>query len=56
MFESCDWNRWRLHAFVIMRNHFRLAWQHPEPNLSHRMRCGTSSQATPGRKLRITFT
>lgn len=26
--------RWRVHAFVIMRNHFHLALETPEPNLS----------------------
>jgi putative transposase len=26
--------RWRVHAFVIMRNHFHLAVETPEPNLS----------------------
>lgn len=29
---------WRLHAFVIMRNHFHLAVETPEPNLSAGMR------------------
>ena len=29
---------WRLHAFVIMRNHFHLAVETPEPNLSEGMR------------------
>ena len=28
---------WRVHAFVIMRNHFHLGVQTPEPNLSHGM-------------------
>jgi REP element-mobilizing transposase RayT len=29
---------WRLHAFVIMRNHFHLAVETPEPNLSEGMK------------------
>ena len=29
---------WRIHAFVIMRNHFHLALETPEPNLSAGMR------------------
>ena len=29
---------WRLHAFVIMRNHFHLAVETPEPNLSDGMK------------------
>ena len=34
LFEACTRFRWRLHAFVIMRNHFHLAVETPEPNLS----------------------
>jgi REP element-mobilizing transposase RayT len=29
---------WRLHAFVVMRNHFHLAVETPEPNLSDGMK------------------
>jgi REP element-mobilizing transposase RayT len=29
---------WRIHAFVIMRNHFHLAVETPEPNLSEGMK------------------
>lgn len=32
--EACLRFHWRLHAFVIMRNHFHLAVETPEPNLS----------------------
>lgn len=34
LFEACTRFRWRLHAFVVMRNHFHLAVETPEPNLS----------------------
>jgi len=34
LFEVCEKCGWRLHAFVIMRNHFHLAVETPEPNLS----------------------
>jgi len=32
--EACERFGWRLHAYVIMRNHFHLALETPEPNLS----------------------
>jgi REP element-mobilizing transposase RayT len=34
LFEACVRFSWRLHAFIIMRNHFHLAVETPEPNLS----------------------
>jgi putative transposase len=34
LFEACEKYGWRLHAFVIMRNHFHLAVETPRPNLS----------------------
>jgi putative transposase len=34
LFEACARFLWRLHAFIIMRNHFHLAVETPEPNLS----------------------
>jgi REP element-mobilizing transposase RayT len=34
LWETCERFAWRLHAFVIMRNHFHLAVETPEPNLS----------------------
>jgi REP element-mobilizing transposase RayT len=33
LFETCDRMRWRLHAYVLMRNHYHLALETPEPNL-----------------------
>jgi len=38
LFEAAARCGWRLHAFVIMRNHFHLAIETPEPNLSEGMR------------------
>jgi putative transposase len=38
LFEALARFGWRLHAFVIMRNHFHLAVETPEPNLSEGMR------------------
>jgi putative transposase len=38
LFEACARCGWRLHAFVIMSNHFHLAVETPEPNLSDGMR------------------
>jgi putative transposase len=38
LFETCARFGWRLHAFVIMRNHFHLAVETPEPNLSEGMK------------------
>jgi REP element-mobilizing transposase RayT len=29
--EACVRHRWRVHAYVIMRNHFHLALETPEP-------------------------
>lgn len=28
---------WRIHAYVIMSNHYHLALENPQPNLSDRM-------------------
>ena len=38
LFEACDYAGWKLHAFVVMSNHFHLALETPEPNLSEGMR------------------
>lgn len=38
LFEACGRCGWRLHAFAIMRNHFHLAVETPEPNLSDGMK------------------
>lgn len=36
--EACESFGWLVHAFVIMRNHFHLAVETPEPNLSQGMK------------------
>ena len=38
LFEGCESYNWRLHAYVIMKNHFHLALESPEPNLSSGMK------------------
>ena len=38
LFEAVRSFGWRIHAFAIMRNHFHLALETPEPNLSAGMR------------------
>ena len=38
LFEACERFGWRLHAFAITRNHFHLAVETPEPNLSDGMK------------------
>jgi putative transposase len=37
LFELCQELGWRLHAYVVMRNHFHLAAETPQPNLSKGM-------------------
>ena len=37
LFEACCLSAWRLHAFVIMRNHFHLALETPRGNLAKGM-------------------
>ena len=32
--EACRRHRWRVHAYVVMRNHFHLALETPAPNLT----------------------
>ncbi|MEO0795942.1 MAG: transposase [Verrucomicrobiota bacterium] len=34
LFEACERFGWRLHAYVLMANHYHLALETPEPNLS----------------------
>jgi putative transposase len=31
--EACEGHRWRVHAYVVMRNHYHLVVETPEPNL-----------------------
>ena len=38
LLEACEYAGWRLHAYCIMGNHYHLAIETPEPNLSDGMR------------------
>ena len=38
LFEACEKCGWRLHAYVIMTNHYHLAMETPEANLVEGMR------------------
>jgi REP element-mobilizing transposase RayT len=44
--EACERHRWRLHAYVIMRNHYHLALETPEANLVDGMHWLQSTFAT----------
>lgn len=46
LFEAATQFGWRLHAFVIMSNHFHLAVETPEPNLSEGMKWLQGTWAT----------
>ena len=38
LFEACERSGWILHAYVVMGNHYHLALETPQPNLSEGMR------------------
>ena len=44
--EACERHGWRLHAYVIMRNHYHLALETPQPNLVAGMHWLQSTFAT----------
>jgi len=44
--EACERHSWRLHAYAMMRNHFHLALETPEPNLVEGMHWLQSTYAT----------
>ena len=44
---------WRVHAFVVMRNHFHLALETPEPNLSDGMKWLQGTWATRFNRFRV---
>jgi putative transposase len=50
--ETCALFHWRLHAYVIMRNHYHLALETPEPNLVEGMHWLQSTFATRFNRLR----
>jgi len=50
--EACEQYGWRLHAYVIMRNHYHLALETPQPNLVEGMHWLQSTFATRFNRLR----
>ena len=52
LFEAADKFGWRVHAYVLMPNHFHLAVETPEPNLGEGMHWLQSSMATRFNRLR----
>lgn len=50
--EAAALFRWRVHAYVVMRNHFHLALETPEPNLVAGMHWLQSTYATRFNRLR----
>lgn len=44
--EACERHQWRLHAYVLMRNHFHLAVETPLPNLIDGMHWLQSTYST----------
>lgn len=50
--EAVELFRWRVHAYVVMRNHFHLALETPEPNLVAGMHWLQSTYATRFNRLR----
>ncbi|MEZ5277862.1 MAG: transposase [Opitutaceae bacterium] len=52
LFETCGQYGWRIHAYVLMPNHFHLAMQTPEPTLVEGMHWLQSTLATRFNRLR----
>jgi putative transposase len=52
LFEACARSNWVLHAYVLMRNHYHLALETPEPNLVAGMQWLQSTFANRFNKLR----
>ena len=52
LFQAADKFGWRVHAYVLMPNHFHLAVETPEPNLGEGMHWLQSSMATRFNRLR----
>jgi putative transposase len=52
LWEACAVNGWRLHAFVLMRNHYHLALETPRANLVEGMHWLQSTFATRFNRLR----
>ncbi len=52
LFQAAEKFGWRVHAYVLMRNHFHLAVETPEPTLGEGMHWLQSSMATRFNRLR----
>ena len=52
LFETCEKAGWRLHAYIIMRNHYHLALETPGGNLVEGMRWLQSTYANRFNRLR----
>lgn len=52
LFEVCERMAWRLHAFVILRNHYHLALETPQANLAEGMHWLQGTFATRFNRLR----
>lgn len=52
LFQAAEKFGWQVHAYVLMRNHFHLAVETPEPNLGEGMHWLQSSMATRFNRLR----
>lgn len=52
LMEACEVNGWRLHAYVVMRNHYHLAVETPRANLVEGMHWLQSTFATRFNRLR----
>jgi hypothetical protein len=52
LFQAADKFGWQVHAYVLMRNHFHLAVETPEPTLGEGMHWLQSSMATRFNRLR----
>ncbi len=53
LFEAATKFSWRVHAYVLMRNHFHLAVETPEPTLGEGMHWLQSSMATRFNRFRL---
>jgi REP element-mobilizing transposase RayT len=53
--QACARTGWRVHAWVLMSNHYHLFLETPEPNLSHRLQTSqlASLAGSDGRKVAI---
>ena len=55
LFETCQKTGWILHAYCVMGNHYHLALETPEPNLSEGMRFLQSIFAIRFNKFRMAW-